>query len=390
MTLKELEIVAAKLKKYLKKDDMPSGEIPSIGVYLNCLDRKAIKNICSEDFKFEADFDYIKIFNNKKLLENMDCVPALKLLLNDTKQILNKLSFIVHDFNELNSVFGLEKLYELYCNENILKSNKLMPIMILLHSKIDETFSEFNRYGSTEALKERTEIIKLMIDVAQECYPGDASYLKALKLMKETSHFNKARLIKTIQTSAQSSNNLNENAIYGTISKVKDSAVYKYIESLLLEEGFIKLSSSELKRWLLTKLVEASKFSIDMIELIYITILQAISLENFDIMYERKCKNVFVNDLDIILEAKDIETARYLAELALNEQDVMGDEHDNHMDTILKLKVSEYSPYSKRAFIDVMTGKNNDELDNILYKAVIYSDGDKEKELDESIFQIKK
>jgi hypothetical protein len=46
MTLKELEIIATKLKKYLKKDDMSSGEIPSIGVYLKCLDKNAIKNIC--------------------------------------------------------------------------------------------------------------------------------------------------------------------------------------------------------------------------------------------------------------------------------------------------------------------------------------------------------
>jgi len=110
--------------------------------------------------------------------------------------------------------------------------------------------------------------------------------------------------------------------------------------------------------------------------------------ENYNEVYGYN--NKLYNDLNIILEAKDIETAKCLAELVLNEEDVMSDEHDDHMDTILNLKDSKSSPYNKRTFIDVMTGKNNDELDNILYNAVIYSDGDKEKELDESIFQIKK
>jgi len=386
MTLKELEIIATKLKKYLKKDDMPCGEIPSIGVYLNCLDKNAIKNICSEDFEFEAKFDYIKIFNNKKLLQNMDCVPALKLLLNDMDKLFGKYDILLlsKKLNSSNSVVSLEKLYELYCNENILKANKLMIVMNLLYSKISKFLYDCSNDMSTEAFNDELGIIKLMLEVAQECYPGNASYLKALELMNETSRFTKARLIKTIETGG---GKYNRDIFYGIIGGVKDSSAYEYLESLILDEKFIKLDSTT-KRILFTTLVNASEQSEKMISLIYETIIKAINKENYNEVYGYN--NKLYNDLNIILEAKDIETAKCLAELVLNEEDVMSDEHDDHMDTILNLKDSKSSPYNKRTFIDVMTGKNNDELDNILYNAVIYSDGDKEKELDESIFQIKK
>ena len=386
MTLKELEIIATKLKKYLKKDDMSSGEIPSIGVYLKCLDKNAIKNICSEDFEFEAKFDYIKIFNNKKLLQNMDCVPALKLLLNDMDKLFGKYDILLlsKKLNSSNSVLSLEKLYELYCNENILKANKLMIVMNLLYSKISKFLYDCSNDMSTEAFNDELGIIKLMLEVAQECYPGNASYLKALELMSETSRFTKARLIKTIETGCS---NYHCEAYYDMISCVKDSSAYEYLESLILDEKFIKLDSTT-KRILFTTLVNASEQSEKMIILIYKTIIKAINKENYNEVYGYN--NKLYNDLHIMLEAKDIETAKCLAELALNEEDVMSDEHDDHMDTILNLKDSKSSPYNKRTFIDVMTGKNTDELDNILYNAVIYSDGDKEIELEESVFQIKK
>lgn len=386
MTLKELEIIATKLKKYLRKDDMPCGEIPSIGVYLKCLDKNAIKNICSEDFEFETDFDYIKIFNNKKLLENMDCVPALKLLLNDTDKLFEKYERSIRGrhFDELNSVFGLEKLYELYCNENILKSNKLMPIMNLLYTKISVFLDKFSHSMDSTTFESEIGVIKLMLEVAQECYPGNFSYLKALELMSETSRFTKARLIKTIETGC---GNYHCEAYYGMISCVKDSSAYEYLESLILDEKFIKLDSTT-KRILFSTLANASEQSEKMVSLIYETIIKAINKENYNEVYGYN--NKLYNDLHIILEAKDIDTAKYLAELVLNEEDVMSDEHDDHMDTILNLKDSKSSPYNKRTFIDVMTGKNTDELDNILYNAVIYSDGDKEIELEESVFQIKK
>lgn len=386
MTLKELEIIATKLKKYLKKDDMSSGEIPSIGVYLKCLDKNAIKNICSEDFEFEAKFDYIKIFNNKKLLENMDCVPALKLLLNDIDKLFGKYDILLlsKKLNSSNSVVSLEKLYELYCNENILKANKLMIVMNLLYSKISKFLYDCSNDMSTEAFNDELGIIKLMLEVAQECYPGNASYLKALELMNETSRFTKARLIKTIETGCS---NYHCEAYYGMISCVKDASAYEYLESLILDEKFIKLDSTT-KRILFTILANASEHSEKMISLIYETIIKAINKENYNEVYGYN--NKLYNDLHIILEAKDIETAKCLAELVLNEEDVMSDEHDDHMDTILNLKDSKSSPYNKRIFIDIMTGKNTDELDNILYNAVIYSDGDKEIELSESVFQIKK